>query len=307
LAGWLAPLFGGTAWPASVDPNITDFIWEMREPFNLRDAFFAPGRLTIELEGVDYYLNPALMALPLWLIFVRDRTLNWLVIPALTYLFILLAILPSPNPRYLIPAIVPLTIAVSHSVIRLSERFLSPAAGRLLLILLTCLALVPSANAARLRLTRTPVLDYLAGQRSADVYIASHSGPAFVEIVNLANEQLDPESKILMLFESRGFYFEVDVIQDVVGINWLLLTNTTAPDACLAGTGISHLLVSVGSFGYYVVSGGLDPERLGWSAFQSFAANCLEIVYTSPALMLFEIRAPADEAEPLAPASDPGG
>jgi hypothetical protein len=290
LPPWLAPLFGGTAWPAAVDPQLTQFIWELRAPFSLGDAFFAPGNLTIELEGADYYLNPALLALPLWLLFVRNRTLNWLVIPALTYLFIVLVVLPSPNLRYLLPAIPPLTIAVAHVAVTISHRFLSLAAARAILISLTCLALVPTARALGWRVTRTEAVQHLVGVSSANDYLASRMGRAYVEVIRLANGELDEDSRILMLFDARGYYFRPAVIQDNMAINWPLLASVLPPDDCLESMGITHVLLGTGSLGYYAGVGGLDPERLGWSSLQAFAARCLEPLYEHPALMLFRSR-----------------
>jgi hypothetical protein len=299
VPGWLTSLFGVTSWPSSVDPRLMEFIWELRAPFNLADAFFAPGRLSIEVEGAHYYLNPILLALPLWLFFVRERVLNWLVVPAMAYLVIVLSVLPSPNLRYLLPAIPALTIAVAHMAVTLSERFLSPAFGRALLISVSILVLAPSTTAVQHRFSRSQALYHFMGQSSADDYMASRIGPAYVDMVNLAEREVGAEGRILMLWDARGYYFEPRVIQDNLSVNWPLLASTLSEDDCLGETGISHVLLGIGSFRYYVVAGGLDPERLSWSEFQQFAANCLELVRDDRAMVLFRVkRAENEEARP---------
>ena len=65
--------------------------------------------------------------------------------------------------------------------------------------------------------------------------------------------------------------------------------------------GITHVLLGTGSLGYYAGAGGLDPERLGWSSLQAFAARCLEPVYEHPALVLFRSRGSTDASAVLEP------
>jgi hypothetical protein len=288
LQPWLAPLFGGTGWPAFIDPDISQLIWGLRAKFNLWDAFFAPGRLTIEAEGAFYYLSPAFLLLPLWLLHLKNRTLNWLVVPPLIYLGVVLTIFPSPNLRYLIPAAAPLTIAVAYLALAVSKRLLSPPAVRILLVSLGAIALFPSARATYVWLTRTRSIDYFVGKVSAEGYIASRIGAAYVETVRWANENLREGDKILMLFDARGYYFEPEVIQDNNSTNWPLLAAAPGLDDCLHPLGVTHVLLGLGALNYYAAAG-LDPERIRWRDFQAFARRCLRPVLDTGALVLFEV------------------
>jgi hypothetical protein len=296
LEPWMSPLFGGMTWPANVDPRVIDFIWDVRAPFNLSDAFFAPGRLTIEAEGSYYYLNPALLLLPLWLLFVRNKTLSWLVAPLAIFLLIILVILPSPNLRYLIPAAVPLTIVAAHMMVTLSERFLSSETARVLLVALTSLALVPSAIMARDWLTQIRAADHFVGTASAEDYMRNWLGPGYLQLVRMANGELAADSRILMLFDARGYYFEPEVLQDNLSTNWPLVASVLDEHDCLESLGVTHVLLGLGSLRYYV-TGGLDLERVRWSAFQRFAGRCLEPVFQDFALVLFRVRQQEERTE----------
>jgi hypothetical protein len=289
LPSWLVPLFGSRTLSPSLHPEIVPYIWDLRAPFNLRDAFIAPGRLTIELEGAYYFLNPAFLILPLWVFFVRNRILSWLLIPAILYLFIVLAILPSPNLRYLIPALAPLTIVVAHVAVRASERFLSRRAGPLLLVSLACLALTHSASTAATYLRRSTAVEHLLGLSSADRYIRSHIGGSYVETYKFVNTSLPAESRILMLFDARGFYFRRQVVQDNDGIGWPLLASVLSPGSCLEPLRITHVMLGIGSLRYYLHAG-LDPERVRWQAFLEFADRCLQPVHEEPGIVLFEVK-----------------
>ncbi len=294
LQPWLRPLFGSTPWPTAIDPDVLNFIWGLRAPFNLRDAFFAPGRLTIEAEGAYQYLNPALLLLPLWLIFIRNKTLSWLVLPVLIFLLIVLAILPSPNLRYLIPAAVPPTIVVAHIMVAISDRFLSKQTARVLLVALTGLALVPTALTVRDWLTWTRAAGHFVGTVSAADYIGNSLGPEYLEVVRLTDTELAADSRILMLFEARGYYFERSVLQDNKMTNWRLISSAIDDDDCLESVGVTHVLLGLATLRHFVQAG-LDPEDIRWSAFQQFAGRCLEPVFQGFNTVLFQVRSRSSE------------
>ncbi len=292
LEPWLIPLFGNANVPASVDPRIFQTLAEVRVQFNLWDAFFAPGRLTIEPEGALYYANPILLLLPLWVFFARDRILTWLVIPAIVYLLIVLVSFPATNLRYLVPAAVPLTIVAIHGVVRFSERVLAPRSARAALTGLAILSLVPSARAMYLWVSRTDAVGHLFGVTSATEYMAGHVDPGvrvYAPLVQFVNNEVPEESRILMLFEARGYYFKPTVLQDNRVTNWPLLASTSVPDACLESTEVTHVLLAIGSLNYYVRRG-LDLDVVREAALQQFAQQCLAPVYQTPGYVLFRVR-----------------
>lgn len=292
LEPWLIPFYGSDTVPPSVNPEIFQFIWHLRVPFDLRAIFLSPEELTIEPEGAFYYANPILLLLPFWVFFLRNRTLNWLVIPAVGYMLVLLLAYPGSNLRYLIPAMVPLTIVAVHIVVRSCERFLSTTAAQLVLVLLAGLALAPSGSTMYTWISQTKAVSHLIGASSAAEYLGTHRDigvQLYASLVRFVNGELPEGSRILMLFEARGYYFKPSVVEDVKATNWPLLAPQLAPTDCLAAAGISHVLVGVGAVGYYI-EGGLDLEVIQWAALQQFAQRCLAPIYRSPGFVLYLVR-----------------
>jgi hypothetical protein len=108
--------------------------------------------------------------------------------------------------------------------------------------------------------------------------------------VRFVNDSLPPGSRVLELFEGRGYYFHRTVLADPRLTNWPLLAGTSAPDDCLRLLGITHVLVGEGAVDYYV-SRGLRRNAVRLDAFESFVARCLQPVLTAPGLTLYRVRA----------------
>ena len=291
LQPWLERLYGGEDLIASVNPEIFRAIWQARTSFNLWDAFFAPGRISIEGEGAHYFANPILLLLPLSVFFLRNRKLVWLIVPSVLYLLVLLVPFPQTNLRYLIPAAVPLTIAAAHVVSRGLDRLLRRKAGIMLPVLAVVIALIPSASAAYERLSRTQALQHLIGRSSEATYLATHDLPEvrmYAALTRFVNARLSPESRVLMLFEARGYYFTSAVLQDNKVTNWPLLAAALAPDECLGRSTATHVLVGTASLRYYL-AGGVEPSLLRVEELESYANRCLTLIYDGPGYSLFRV------------------
>lgn len=298
LEPWLASLYGSSTVPSTVDPEIFRALAEARFRFNLVDLFTAPGRLTVEQEGRYYHMNFLFLLLPLWVLYLRNRTVNWLLIPAVTYLLLLLLPFPLTNLRYLIPAFAPLTIVTAYIVVQLSHRLLSDGAARLLVISLAVLALYPSARAMQFWLRKSEVLGHFAGVTSEREYLDTGYS-YYSQLTQAVNQRVPGDGKVLLLFEARGYYFEPAVIQDNMLTNWPLLAPKAigSPD-CLSSTGITHILVSDLAIRYYVRRG-TDPQVLGSDLFPVFAQQCLAPFYQGPGFRILEVRArPEARTEP---------
>lgn len=289
---WLVPLLGSRTVPEGIDPGVLQVVWDSRQAFNLWDAFFAPGRISIEFEGSFYFTNPALLALPLSLLLVRERAVLWLVVPAVGYLIALLVPFPHTNLRYLAPAVVPLTVVVAHTGVQLAERALPRAVAHAVLALLALLALGPSARTAWKWVRDTLAVEHLVGTRSAYDYMAGHVLPSarnYAPLIRFTNRHVPPDSRILMLFEGRGFYFDATVLQDHSGGLWPLLATALGPQDCLERAGVTHVLLGTGTARYYI-EGGLDRGVLREEAFRGFAERCLVPIYEGPGFVLFRVR-----------------
>ncbi len=291
LSPWLGPFFGSATVPTTVDSDILQIVWASRAPFNFHDAFADPGRISIEWEGRFYFANPAFVALPLWLFFLRNRILNWLLLPAIVYLVVLLVPFPQTNPRYLAAAVAPLTIVVAHLLVRVSERWLSRLNAHYVLGFLTLLCLLPSIRTARTWIRETQAVGHVVGKRSTEEFMATHILPGvhdYAPLIEFVNERVPAEGRILMLFEDRGFYFEPGVVQDHNATTWSLLAPIIEPGDCLQATGNTHVLLGVGAARYYV-RGGVDQDLLRTEEFQRFAERCLVPIYDEPGYVLFRV------------------
>ncbi len=278
LEPWLAALYGNASVPEAVNREVFAAISNARLPFSIVDLFLAPGRLTVEQEGVHYHMNFFILLAPLAILFVRNRTLRWLFAPTIIYLLLIVLPFGKTNLRYLIPALPPLTVVSAHVAARVAQRYLSAGAARLLLVSLAVLALYPSGKAMHSWLRRSDVLGHFAGVTSEQSYL--QGGFFFYSQMTQAVNQMVPEQgKVLLLFEARAYYFEPDVIQDNLLTNWALLAPyATQRDDCLNSSGISHFLVSDAAVRYYARRG-TDPRLLALDDLRAFAGRCLSLVH----------------------------
>lgn len=289
---WLESLYAARGWPGRFPEGTARFLHDVREPVNLFDLFFEPGRLSIEVEASAYFLNALLLALPLWALFRRDSTLKATGLPALAYVAILLLVSLTTNLRYLIPALVPLTLVATEVVVRLAARGARPRFVRALLWTLTLAALWPTGRALRREVAAGPTAAYLSGALTRSEYLLRHREPevsAYGRIVAHVNRTLPTRSRVLMVLESRGFYVQRDVLQDNLLTNWPLLAPLVADGGCLEETAITHVLVNQAALRYYARRG-LDPEALAWPEFLRFRDRCLALEHARSGFLLYRLR-----------------
>lgn len=289
---WLTALPGTTDTLAATNSRISDWIWQVREPFNLPDFFFSPGDLTVEEEAALYLASPVIVVLPAWILRRRERILGWLLAPALLYVALVLIPFPRTNLRYLIPALVPLTIVSSTLWLSLLGRLFR---GRRLavavsIVVLVCLA--PTGRALGQRFTRTAALDHALGLVSRSDYLLEH-GTFMVRshehMRRRVNDELPSDARLLMLWEARVGGFEPTVIQDTRGTNWPLLATKVSEDSCLGSIPVTHVLLNVVGLDYWL-SRGLDPDLAAVPELQSFSRRCLELLYEGNGYLLFNRR-----------------
>lgn len=298
LPPWLATIYGSWQLPAAVDPEVLGAVSQARSPFRLVDLFFAPGRLTVEGEGSFYHANPILLVLVLWPLWLKKGRLNWLGLPAVIYLLLIILPFRYTNLRYLLPGLIPLTIVAAHIVVTLGRRYLSRGAASLLIVGLATLALIPTGRTVYHWMTQREVVRYALGKIDVQDYLGR--GFAYYRsLTNVVNSSVPDTGKVLLLFEARGYYFEPDVIQDNLLTNWPLLSEAPIED-CLDSVGVTHVMASTLAVRYYALRG-MDPGLLKLEKFPDFAARCLETVYRGGGFVLYRVRdgsaAPHAEAE----------
>jgi hypothetical protein len=284
LPPWLAGLFGSSQVPVSVDPYSYDWIGLMRAPFHLFDAFVSPGRLTIEPEGRLYFFSPLLLLLPLWLIRARNGAANWLAWGGIAYLLIVLVPFVRTNLRYLLPAVAPLTLVSAHGLV-IALRLVPYR--QLIQRSLVAIALIPTAVAALVWGMGTYAAGHVLGTRSESDYLSMFSEGSVHELHTLLH-RMPSSGRVLFLFEARGYGTDREVLQDNAGSNWPFLVEARANEHCLAGTGITHVLVNSAALNLYL-SRGLDTSRLRWSAFGEFEKHCLEQIGRTDNFWLYRV------------------
>ena len=295
LEPWLVPSFHQTTVPPGAAAGAFQALAQARRPFNFADAFLHPGRLTIEQEGAFYYATPVFLLLLLWPALRGDRPLRWVGLPAVGYLVVLLGAFPRTNLRYLIPAVAPLTVVAAVIAVRLGQRLLPRRVLASVSLLLSGLALGPSLVTASVWLSRTRLVDHALGRTSSDAFLVTHGASgisAYWRTVRFVNDSLPPDSRVLELFEGRGYLFGRNVLADPRLTNWPLLAGTSAPDDCLRSLGVTHVLVGDGALKYYV-SRGLNRDALRLDALERFVARCLRPVLTVPGLTLYQVGPPS--------------
>lgn len=288
LVPWLAGIYGGATLPPQVDPAALDVIWRAQAPFNLVDLFTAPQRITVEGEGVFYRPNLLLLFLPLWLLFRKNKVLGWLAGPALAYVVLVVLLQPTTSLRYLIPAIAPLTLVALHSYARGWDKLISARPVRVVLRATALLVLAFTVALMYRHVTRGRLLEYTLGSTSRHAFLRAWTG-SYADVVSFVNERLPKESLMLMLFEARGYYFRVPVLQDNGIMNWPLLSAKAASPDCLRSAGITHVLLNTGALDYYARRG-LDLAPLRLDSFEQFAGECLSPTYSSGGFTIYRVR-----------------
>lgn len=305
LEPWLAGMSAAGPEAPSIDGGLLGWIWSVREPFNLPDFFRSPEALTVEGEAHLYVASPLLALLPLALLRWRDRAVLWLLVPSL--LCVALTLLPQPrtNLRYLIPPLVPLTVAAVAGIVAglgALRRAVEDASIRRLrrpaLLAVAAVGLLPTGRAVAERLSRAPFAEHAAGFVSREAFLAEHADPAVSALNRVAPALGGGEAgdRTLLLWESRAMWLDADVIRDTRGTNWPVLAALADPDRCLPRADATHVLVNVGALDYWL-DRGLEPETVRLPALQRFIDRCLEPTHREAGFLLYRLR---DAPEPPA-------
>lgn len=292
---WLSNLYEAR----KLSPDMTSLppnaLLEVRSKFNLRDFLFDPARLTPELEGVFYSLNPVVLLSLAFFMVPNWRWLLTLLVPGFAYPIILLTSYPYTNLRYLIPSIAFLTIigiAVAVHVLGTMPRK-ARTAGYLLIILM-CLA--PTLHVVVARFRVTGALGVASGLKSPRDFLGFSEDPEirqYYAITRLVNHAVPADGRVVLLFEGRGLYFAPSVLQDNLLRTWTFLRPIIVSGGCLEGSGITHVLVAEAVIEYYARRG-MNLDQLGGNEFDRFARRCLIPLQPQPSgYALYRVRGPS--------------
>jgi 4-amino-4-deoxy-L-arabinose transferase-like glycosyltransferase len=292
---WLAPSVAGRS-ALSVDPRIYQIQPMARSPFNLHDAFFNPVALGVGGETSFYFLNPILALAPFGVLLATDGAVAALALPALLYLLLVLIASPTANLRYLIPAIVPLTMVCARVLIAGTARLpkIPMFSAR---TLVGAVAFIPTLGSLYLWIAGSRSVAAAIGTISEQEYLATNASPAVrshARVTTQLNRVAGPQDTVLMLFEARGLYLNAPAIEDTEFTNWPWLVSALGDSRCLDRPGITYVLARQGAARYYEQRGVPDAV-LGLHSFERFAARCLTPVYADTSATLYR-NGPSNQA-----------
>ena len=269
LPAWLAADPAVAAVAGAVD---RETIGRAREPISVLGLLTRPGALSPEPEARHYVWSPVLL-LGLILVAVRRGTWPWAGPPAV-YLALLLLVSTRTNLRYLVPALPALAVAVALAADDLLGRWPRWRRGALAVVFAVAVAplAVPLLQVEHRTRLGTRPRDPLHGAAAA------------------ANARLTAGDTVLMLYDARGWPFDVPVLQDNGAVAWPLLRASGHAARCLDGLPVSHVLVNFGAIGFYASRGAPVPGLDGELA--SFVDGCLEPTAGAGSLVLFRVTRP---------------
>jgi len=276
-----------------IKSEIADSIQQMANPFNLIEYIRSPGKLMVEWEGHFYTFNVIFLVIPLWLLFLKNKILNFLIVPNILFILMVVAFWPFSNIRYLIPAMISLTIVGCHIIIEIRGKIFKDLLRRkIYLYLFIYIVMISPTIAMYYWPYNKMALKYFSGLISEENYFRAKSMPTslYADMVFYVNNNLGGKNKILMIFESRGFYFRVPVIQDNELSNWPLLAQKNITSIDLRSAGISHVLVNT----YEPIglrSRGMNVKALRLDEFKVFEMKYLVPVYKNDGYVLYSVLA----------------
>ena len=277
--------------PAGFDNEWQALMVQARERFSPLAFLFDPQRLTLESEGLWYRPSLLLLLIPAALLARPWRVIvAWGVIPV-GYLAVVLLISPATSPRYLLPGVIPMMVAIATGVIVLLNRVV-PGPGRTVRALLILLALGQSIVFTFAWVTPA-VLGHAVGLASPAEFQEGHPDITvrrFAAIPALIEPQVPPSGSLLMLFDARGGGIDRHVVADARAALWPVLAQTSSPARCLAGTGTTHVLLNVGTLDFYLARG-VSSDALQVDALRSFLARCGVLRAEHAGFLLFQIHA----------------
>jgi hypothetical protein len=289
---WIEALYGSRDFPIEGPAAFSGVVWQLIEPFNLRDFFLAPQRLTVEVEALFYYATPLLLALPLALIFLRNRLAAWLAGPALAFALVLLVYSPRTNLRYLIPSTVVLTVVSAAGGVETVRKLFADRRSRRLAtgLFLAPLSFLPSAVVLFFWMTASLAPAHLVGAASRREFAEARPFDAALPVIWAdVTARLPSDGRLLLLFEPRGQPFGHSVLQDSQMNNWPLIALAPVDIGCLEGSGITHVLLYVSPLEFRLERG-FEESDFEWQAFPEFRERCLTPIYERAGYTLFELR-----------------
>lgn len=235
---WMADLFGTPMPPGLASDPTTSLAGP---DLSLLAVLLRPGAVTPEAEAGLYVLSPLLLLAPAAFLGRKRRIALALAVPVALAVTLLVAT-GIPSPRSLIAVVPALALLAGLGAEALAGTL---EGGRRMAfgVFLAAMAVAGVGPVAGSVFDVRDSLPYAAGRSSGRETLAARE----LEDVLALGERLDAEApaaeRILLLGESRELYLPPGVLADVGGRNWPLIERSGAAATCLAGSGVTHVVV----------------------------------------------------------------
>lgn len=289
LLPWLEPYYPTLRTFGRVPEVVFHIPSYNREPFNLMDFFTDPGALNPEYEARHYFGTFLLLFLPLWITRWRDSRLAKVGGASVIYVAVVLLYSRATNLRYFAPALVPLSLVSVALLAGYARRiFQTRSAVRSVVFGLLLVASLPTIFTLASRYSEDPVFGHLSGQYSRKEYLQQNTVLGlWYGVTESINRTLPDDSKVLLLYESRAYYLENEVIQENLDRNWPILAWTDDID-CLKDIGVTHV-VTLQLSPLMLRADGVPESAIRLTAFREFAEKCLRPVTWKNGYAIYEV------------------
>lgn len=205
--------------------------------------------------------------------------------------FIFWAIGPQ-HTRFLLPLFPALSLLTAHVMLNLSQQFLKPSLGRIAITGLVGGTLATTLIYALIWFISVQPLAVISGNISKADFLTEKVSQ--FDAVQFIQKNLSPSKKVLLIWDSRGYYCDMRCIPDIEQSMWTQMVART-PDVAgtlkqLQARGISHLAVSWSDIEFLSHH---DPSksynRTLTFLLKDFVPACGRKIYEDDAMYIFEI------------------
>jgi hypothetical protein len=280
-------IFGGVEWCREFSVGWKNFFYSIGMGRELLDYLLLPFRMVVMgnmgHSRFDGTVNP------LYLIFVPLLPfckLNKVILYLLGYslLFLCFWALTTQQMRFFIPALPALSMMTAHSIDGLSKVAKKDWAWYVLLVFVIAVSAFCELPHAKKVLKDD--LSVLLGTESKDAYLTRTHQP--YAMFCYINRELPEDSKLLFIWENRGFFCKRDYISDTLfEVSWIMKAaregGVDGFKNLLTEMGITHILVNCGLQSLFC------RER-GMEVVEQFLAKYCRKLYSKHYLELYEIR-----------------
>jgi hypothetical protein len=243
------------------------------------------GTFALEMPGLLFPLALLYIFLP--------KTRNLSIMSIYAGLYFLLWTTGSQQVRFLMPIFPQISIITAVVLNVISQKLKTPKIQKLLVpALLLSMAIITSMIQAYLYFSY-PSLPVVLGSISKQSYLASL--PGNYTAIEFIMDNLPKESRVMMLWDGRGYYCDSRCLPDADQSNWVRLVDSfsTARELsrALRAQGITHLLYSKIDLDSLLKH---DPQGLHRKANEFFleyyAGHCAVEVFANATHELYDIR-----------------